>query len=70
MTNANVTNLADAQGIESTATQGSTAAEFAEFVRAIRAGVTYANVHSANAGGVATKFNAGEIRGQIKAHDD
>jgi len=70
LTKANVTNRADAQGIESTATQGSTDAEFAEFVTAIRAGVTYANVHSANAGGVATKFNSGEIRGQIKAHDD
>jgi hypothetical protein len=70
LTKANVTNRADAQGIEATATQGSTAAEFAEFVRAIRAGVTYANVHSANAGGVPTKFNAGEIRGQIKADDD
>ena len=70
LTKANVTNRADAQGIESTATQGSTDAEFAEFVRAIRAGVTYANVHSANAGGVATKFNSGEIRGQIKADDD
>ena len=37
--------------------------EFAELVRAIRAGVSYANVHS-------TKFPSGEIRGQIRAHDD
>jgi hypothetical protein len=65
-----VANSANAQGIESTAAQGSTADEFAEFVRALRAGVTYANVHSANAGGSATKFNAGEIRGQIRAHHD
>lgn len=38
--------------------QGVAATEFAELVRAIRAGNTYANVHS-------SKFGAGEIRGQI-----
>ena len=72
LTKANVTNRATAQGIEATPTApaGTTDAEFAEFVKAIRAGVTYVNVHSANAGGVATKFNSGEIRGQIKADDD
>jgi CHRD domain len=43
-----------------TAAQGIAAGEFAEFVRAIRAGFTYANVHSA-------KFPGGEIRTQIKA---
>jgi len=43
--------------------QGIAAGEFAELVRAIRGGVTYANVHS-------TKFPTGEIRGQIKADDD
>ncbi len=63
LTKANVTNRANAQGIESTLAQGSTADEFAEFVRAIRAGVTYANVHS-------SKSPKGEIRGQIKADDD
>jgi len=64
LTKANVTNLANSQGIEAaTASGGSTDAEFAEFVRAIRAGVTYANVHS-------SKFPKGEIRGQIKADDD
>ena len=47
--------------------QGISATEFAELLRAIRAGITYANVHSRDAGGVATNFNAGEIRGQIKA---
>ena len=35
------------------------AAEFAELVKAIRAGLTYANVHT-------SKFPGGEIRGQIK----
>jgi hypothetical protein len=41
------------------ATQGIAAGEFAEFVDAIRAGFTYANVHS-------SKFPGGEIRTQIK----
>ena len=36
--------------------------EFDEFVRAIRAGVTYANVHS-------TLLPGGEIRGQIPGHN-
>jgi hypothetical protein len=38
--------------------QGIAAGEFEEIVAAIRAGVTYANVHS-------SKFGGGEIRGQI-----
>jgi len=55
--------------------QGINTGEFDELVRAIRAGVTYANVHSANAGtpSVATDFNSGEIRGPIGRggdHDD
>jgi hypothetical protein len=40
--------------------QGIDAGEFTELVRAIRAGITYANVHSA-------VFAPGEIRGQIRA---
>lgn len=43
--------------------QGIAAGEFDELVRAIRAGVTYANVHS-------EKFPGGEIRGQISGGDD
>jgi CHRD domain len=39
--------------------QGIAPGEFEELVAAIRAGVTYANVHS-------TKFAPGEIRGQLK----
>jgi hypothetical protein len=45
------------------ATQGIAAGEFAELVRAIRAGVTYVNVHSATFGG-------GEVRGQLGTHHD
>jgi hypothetical protein len=45
------------------ANQGIAPGEFNELVRAIRAGVTYANVHS-------QKFPNGEIRGQIKGGDD
>ena len=40
------------------ASQGIAPGEFGELVRAMRAGITYVNVHS-------TMFPAGEIRGQI-----
>jgi hypothetical protein len=40
--------------------QGIAAGEFAELVDAIRAGVTYANVHTL------PQFGGGEIRGQIR----
>jgi hypothetical protein len=43
--------------------QGIAAGEFAELVRAMRAGAAYANVHT-------TTFGPGEIRGQIEDDDD
>jgi hypothetical protein len=49
--------ITPAQVLAQTA-QGIAAGEFDELVRAIRAGATYANVHS-------TLFGPGEIRGQI-----
>ncbi len=45
------------------AAQGITAGQFDELVRAIRSGVTYANVHS-------TTFPGGEIRGNIDRDRD
>lgn len=43
--------------------QGIADGEFAELVRAIRAGATYANVHS-------TLFPPGEVRGQVRRRGD
>lgn len=43
--------------------QGLDTGEFAELIRAIRAGVTYTNVHS-------SKFPGGEVRGQIDDNKD
>ncbi len=51
-----------AQGIDGGTPPVRTPEEFAEIIKAIRAGLTYANVHS-------TKFPSGEIRGQIKVID-
>lgn len=50
--------LAAADMVGSAAAQGIAAGEFAELLRAVRAGQTYVNVHS-------TKFPGGEVRAQI-----
>jgi hypothetical protein len=53
-----VTGTITAEDVIGPVPQGITAGEFAELVRAIRAGATYANVHT-------TTFPSGEIRGQL-----
>jgi hypothetical protein len=53
-----VTGVITAAQVVGPAAQGIAPGEFAELVRAIRAGATYANVHT-------TTFGPGEIRGQI-----
>lgn len=58
-----VTGIIQGNGVVGPNTQGIAAGEFAELVAAIRAGVTYVNIHS-------SKFPPGEIRGQIKSLDD
>lgn len=55
---ATITGTATAANVVGPANQGIAAGEFAELIRAIRAGKTYANVHS-------TKFPGGEIRSQL-----
>ena len=58
-----VTGVIDPADVIGPADQGIDPGEFDELVRAMRAGVTYANVHT-------TRFGGGEIRGQIKAGGD
>ena len=63
---AEVRGMRTAADVVGPAGQGIAAGEFAELIRALRAGVTYANVHS-------TQFPNGEIRGQFDgrgANDD
>ena len=47
--------------------QGVAAGSFEEFVRALRAGAVYINVHSS---GAATSYPEGEIRGQVRGGGD
>lgn len=54
-----VTGTLDSAAVIGPAGQGIAAGEFAELVRAIRAGAGYANVHS-------SAFQGGEIRGQLE----
>jgi CHRD domain-containing protein len=68
-TEGTVTGVIDAADVVGPAVQGVEPGAFDELVRAIRAGVTYANVHSA------PRWPGGEIRGQIVSagdddHDD
>jgi CHRD domain len=63
LTSGTVEGTIDPADVIGPASQGIAAGEFDELVRAIRAGVTYANVHS-------SKFPGGEIRGQIDAGGD
>ena len=60
---ATITGTIMAADILGPAGQGIAAGELAELIRAIRAGATYANAHTAT-------FPGGEIRGQIRRHGD
>jgi len=57
-----VTGTITAASVIGPAGQGVSPGEFDELLKAMRAGVTYANVHS-------TRFPAGEIRGQVRVDD-
>jgi hypothetical protein len=58
-----VTGMVTAADVVGPAGQGVSAGEFADLLRALRSGVTYANVHS-------SMFPGGEVRGQIDVDDD
>lgn len=60
-TEGTVSGVIDAADVMGPAGQGIDAGEFDELVRAMRAGVTYANVHSA------PRWPGGEVRGQIRS---
>lgn len=59
-TSGTVTGTIVASDVIGPATEGIAAGEFRELVRALRAGATYANVHT-------DAFPTGEIRGQIRS---
>lgn len=62
-TGGTVTGVIDPPDIIGPNGQGLEPGNFAELARAMRAGVTYANVHT-------TRFPGGEVRGQIKDQDE
>jgi CHRD domain len=59
----NVTGTITAATVVGPAGQGVAPGEFADLLKALRSGVTYANVHS-------SMFPGGEVRGQISVKDD
>jgi hypothetical protein len=60
---ATITGTIDADDVIGPAAQGIAAGEFSELVAAVRAGATYANVHT-------TKYPAGEVRAQLERDHD
>jgi hypothetical protein len=60
---ATITGTADADDVIGPSGQGIEAGAFGELLAAIRAGYTYANVHT-------TKWPGGEIRGQLNERED
>ena len=57
-----ITGTAVASDVQSVPAQGFVAGDFAGFLRTIRNGVSYVNIHTAT-------FPAGEIRGQVRAEE-
>ena len=58
-----ITGVIERDDVTGPAAQGITTGEWEEFVKALRAGVTYANVHTVDRGG-------GEIRAQLEDDHD